>query len=40
MVIGEYIIKWKEVLVIENYIVLIVVDCFVNEFICKYGCFE
>lgn len=39
MVVGDYFSKWIEVYVLFVYIVQIVVDKFVIEFICRYGMF-
>lgn len=37
IIVGDYFLKWKEVYVVLNYIVFIVVDKFVIEFIVYYG---
>lgn len=35
--VGYYFFKWKEVYVVLNYMVMIVVDKLLIEFICCYG---
>lgn len=40
MVICDYFLKWIEVYVIFDYIVIIVVDKFMIEFILKLGCLK
>lgn len=40
MVICDYFLKWIEVYVIFDYIVIMVVDKFMIEFILKLGCLK
>ena len=38
IVVGDYLIKWKEAYSVPNHIALTVADKLLTEFICRYGC--